>query len=176
MKIRRSLWLALAVAAALNMFGETVSQPPDIVPAANATSPASPAPRLRQLNSAEPTVRTETAQLIDRHELYPARSGNSRDLLAAGTPASRPPPADLRAGMEPSAPNPIPSARYVFAGRRLEGSSVQAFLTRDESSIVVTVGDAIDGDFQVDAIDADQVTLRHLSSGISQVVRAGEIK
>ena len=174
MRIRWPIWLALTGAVGLHVLGGDPPVSPDVVP--SVATPARTAPSLQRPSSSDSAtaVRVDVPTLIDRRALYPARNGESRDLLAGAPPAPRATAPRSVATVAASAPNPIPALPYAFAGRRLDGASVQVFLTRGEKSFVAAVGDVIEGEYRVDAIGPAQVTFMHLASGTSQVMRAGE--
>lgn len=176
MRIRWLIWLGLAGVIALHLFGEEVPVSSDVVPAA-VKVPASAIVLAGDKPPTDPSVGTSATPvpaLVDRHILYPVRPEAGRDLLAGAAPQARPVSA-ARSAATPASSAPVaPPVPYAFAGRQIEGSSVRVFLTRADKSFVAQVGDVLDGEYRVDAIDTRQVSLTHLASGTSQAVRVSE--
>ncbi|HEX6267875.1 MAG TPA: hypothetical protein VFZ81_13390 [Burkholderiales bacterium] len=94
-------------------------------------------------------------------------SKRGRDLFAARSvpaPASTPTPAQPEAPVAPSAP-PNP---YRFAGTALYDGGVKNFITLGDRIYEVKPGMVLDGDYRVQSVTPDSVSLVYLPLGIEQ--------
>jgi hypothetical protein len=81
-----------------------------------------------------------------------------------------PPPPPKALPPPPPAPPPMP---FTYMGRMVEGSTTTVFLTRQDRSYVIKVGDVVDGTYRVDAIDMGGVTFTYLPLNMQQTLAMG---
>lgn len=91
-------------------------------------------------------------------EILPMRAEPATPLRAV--PVAGPPPVAA-----PSGPPPLP---YRYVGRLQEGGADILYLARGEQSLVLRVGDTVEGLYRVLAIGARQIEFEHLASGERQ--------
>lgn len=99
----------------------------------------------------------------------------STDLFAAKTwivPPPPPPPAPPATPLPPPPPM-APPLPFKFMGRLDDGSTLKVFLQGGEKAYVVSVGDVIEGTYQVESIRPGQITLIYLPMNIAQTLSAG---
>ena len=66
---------------------------------------------------------------------------------------------------------PIVAANpYRFAGELRQQGATRRYLVRGDDIVEVNAGDVLDGGYRVDAVDANEVVLVHLASGLRQSV------
>ena len=81
-----------------------------------------------------------------------------------------PPPPPKPVPPPPPAPPPMP---FSYMGRIVEDGKTTLFLTKQDRSYAVKVGDVIDGAYRVDAIDMGGVTLTYLPLKMQQTLATG---
>ncbi|MFN0185205.1 MAG: hypothetical protein ACKVQR_15435, partial [Aquabacterium sp.] len=139
--------------------------------------------------AARPARGTAAATGPDVGPGRPARPVNNSDVMSvpAGWPPVGPRAIGLDAAVTPSAawaslapaaapiaalpaspatpPAAVPLADWVFIGRLDDGSGPRAVLSGPQRTQAVTVGDIVDGQWQVMALPGDEVLLRHRRDG-----------
>ncbi len=184
-KARWLLWLALlAGAAALALFGDKT--PPGAAPGpaaatalalpatATATASAPPAspPRTRAaapleaIEALQPRAALAAAALPPRADLFATPSWRQPAPAAAAKAA---PPAPPASAPPPAAP-PLP---YTVIGKKLEAQTWELFLGRGENAFIVREGATLEAAWLVEKIEPPRATLRHLSTGQTQVLDIG---
>ncbi len=96
-----------------------------------------------------------------------AAAGWGDPAPAAAAPA--PPPAEAAADDPPPAPPAAPPFPYQFVGRMTD-SRPRAILNNAQRSAVVGVGEVVDADWRVDAIEAGGLRLTYLPLGLAQFI------
>ena len=99
---------------------------------------------------------------------WPALDAQARSAWGEAAPvaAAPPPPTPPADAPPPPAAPPFP---YQLVGRLTDGTS-RAILNNAQRSAVVGVGEVVDGQWRVDAIDAAGLRLTYLPLGRSQLV------
>jgi len=188
---QRLTWLLLAlgtllaaerlVSIAANASGAAEAPPPEAAaarPFAQTAQAAKPA-QLAQPSLAVPgtpaaSVDAPAADLLRLQRLA------LRDSATAAEPSADPFAAPLAAGRQRAAPAPqasapearppVPAFSYAYVGSLLDDGERSVFFSRQDGVLRLRVGDNVDGQFRVDAIDAAQLALTHLASGERLVV------
>lgn len=96
-----------------------------------------------------------------------AAAGWGEATVTAAAPA--PPPAEAAADEPPPAPPAAPPFPYQFVGRMTD-SRPRAILNNAQRSAVVGVGEVVDADWRVDAIEAGGLRLTYLPLGLAQFI------
>ncbi|WP_457428202.1 hypothetical protein [Roseateles sp. P5_E7] len=135
----------------------------------DAPEPVAAAPRRTTGASAAPTDWPGPA--ASAHTEWPATDAQARNAwgeaapVAAATAAPATEPAEEQAPPPPTAP-PFP---YQLVGRLSDGAS-RAVLNNAQRSAVVGVGEVVDGQWRVEAIDASGLRVTYLPLGLVQFI------
>lgn len=117
----------------------------------------------------------------------PARAAEQPETLALGALKRQPPeekPADAFGAKSwyvpppppkalpppPPAPPPMP---FTYMGRMVEEGKTTVFVTRQDRSYAIKVGDTIDATYRVDAIEVSGVTFTYLPLNMQQTLAMG---
>lgn len=169
---QRVLWAALAASAAATAWvaSRDESEPP---------SDARGARKLR-VASARPAGPANAGRLDwptalpDERSAWPEAELQAR---AAWGDAPAPPlprvaqvqaPAPNEVDNRPPPPPPPPPFAYQLVGRMAEGGRLRVILTNAQRSLVVGLGEAVDGQWRLDAIEPGGIRLTHTPSGSTQ--------
>lgn len=118
--------------------------------------------------AAEPLPRSAQELLERRGEMRREADVFGASPRAGKTRGAEAPPAVL-----PPAPPKPPPLPFGYGGSgRVNGKRV-LFLERDNRSLLVEVGDIVDGTYRVDALDQNRAVLRFLPMNIAQVMVFG---
>jgi hypothetical protein len=177
---------ALAVAAALVIFGDNrpeadVAEPVDRA-SAPAAAPPAPAPAARVERSERPAAGETAAilRLVPRAELIGA-TGEGAFKGAGGVFQGQnwnPPPAPPPAPSGPPPPPPAPTAPplpFTVIGKGLADGAWEVYLARPDRTYVAKVGTVIDGMYRVDAIAPPTLTITYLPLNQVQQLNIGVI-
>jgi hypothetical protein len=107
----------------------------------------------------------------------PGKEIAAADIFAAKSWAAPPPasPAPATAPPPPPAPPGPPPLPFQFLGRFDDGTTLQAFLQREDKAYVVTAGQIVDGVYRVESIDSAKIALTYLPQGITQNLSVGSL-
>ncbi len=94
------------------------------------------------------------------------------DPFSAHSWTPRPKPAPVAAAPAPVAP-PLP---FRFAGQLQRDSGIEVYLARGEEIFTARQGDTLDGQYQVDSVNATEVSFVHLPSGTRQTLQFSALK
>lgn len=124
------------------------------------------------LTSLEPLV--DRATLIGENE---SQFLKWRNLFASSTWTPPPPPLPLS---KPSAPivEPAPTSPalpYLYIGKKLENNVWEVYLLRGDQSFLAREGVTLEGNYRVDAITPQRLTVTYLPLGQSQSLSIEEI-
>lgn len=81
-----------------------------------------------------------------------------------------PPPPPKALPPPPPAPPPMP---FTYMGRMVEEGKTTVFLTRQDRSYALKVGDTVDATYRVDSIDMGRVTFTYLPLNMQQTLAIG---
>ncbi len=185
-RTRRWLWVGLVGAIALHILGPSSGNLPEVV------ASSTPVPRAGATAVAQPTEPHDTHQahlgppptvaLQPRASLYPPPSAEFRDLLPDEGSSQRMDATSARRAYAPVAPSSSAAAfassaigsaaPYTFSGRVIDAVGVRAILNRSERTYAAAVGDVLDEEYRLDAVDAQQARITHLATGSVYVVHA----
>lgn len=84
-----------------------------------------------------------------------------------------PPPPPKALPPPPPAPPPMP---FTYMGRMVEEGKTTVFLTRQDRSYAIKVGDTIDATYRVDAIETSGVTFTYLPLNMQQTLATGGLR
>lgn len=153
---KRLLWtvLLLTIVAALwplaeNDSADGVAPRPSTGRKPASILDASPARQLRSLTPASP-----------------AREGEIVDLFPRQSYA---PPAVNVAPQKPAAP----ALPFTYGGSYTEGSNVLVFLKEGDKIHTVRLGDTVKGNYRIEKIAPDAITLTYLPLGLQQTLQTG---
>lgn len=90
------------------------------------------------------------------------------DLLAAKSWYVPPPPSTI---VEKPKPPPLP---FVFIGRSINGEHTEVFLSMQESSRIVRVGDIVEKIWRVESIETTEMIFTYLPLGEKQTLFLGD--
>lgn len=170
MNRRRALgWLAFftasAAVAVIPEYFFAPQQPEHLAGAPARVAPTDTAPsQPGRADAAAPVARS-----VPQADLFAAHSWRVAPAPPAFVPAQvalQPPPAP------PMAP-PLP---FTFIGKLDDSERLLVFLLRGEAVHVVGVGDVIDSDYQVEHIDATEMTLVYLPLQLTQSLAVGSTR
>jgi hypothetical protein len=180
--LRLSLWLGLVGVLALHALSPSPQALPEVVAASNSGQ--------RVWTDTEPTRSQHSGSevqaapvLIARAALYPAPTRRFRDLFADGIGGLRTASAGERRPIIFAGPGTAASdgvthkqlAPYAFAGRVVDGTTVRAVLNRADRSYAAAVGEVLDDEYRLDAIEEQQVRITHIPTGLVHVWRAADV-
>ena len=185
MKLRHALMLAaLAVAAWLALFGDktpnaNIAEPADRKGAEKpvAASAASPSPVKASDSVAKKPQKPEPAirALLPRRELIGgASTTNKADPLFASQNWMPPPPPPAK----PVAPPPptAPAIPFTFLGKKLEDAKWEVYLSRGDTTIIVSESTVVDATYRIDSIKPPNLTMTYLPLNQTQVLPIGGIE
>lgn len=96
---------------------------------------------------------------LERREFADSRA----DLFAPVAPRPAPRAARAPAASAPPAPPPLP---FRYLGKFVDDGETAVFLARGDEPVRAEPGATLPGEYRVEALAADAVTLRHLPLGI----------
>jgi hypothetical protein len=137
---------------------------PEVVPPVARDEGAAPA---RQA----PAARTELPRLSERLERAPTVADEVKDLFAA-TSWDRPSGGQGARPAKPAAPT-APAFPYAIAGTLVDGDGLMVVFAKQNQDFVVRVGDVLDGDYRIDSIDRQSITVTYLPLRVTQVLPMG---
>lgn len=154
--------LAATLAAVAWVHEQTPDEPMDapLVPAARKTAERSTAAsdsRLALEKLHRDASAGDTAQIKD---IFQAKSW----YVPPPPPKPGPPP--------PPAPPPLP---FSYMGKLLEDGKLTVFLTQQDRNYAVKAGDTLDGNYRVDAVDAQRVVFTYLPLNMQQTLAIGGV-
>lgn len=169
---QRQRWLVLGGVLALTLTAVVwleEEEPADagVVAAAKPERGAAPARTPEQARGQAAGRQAETLALeaLKRQppEEKPADAFSARSwYVPPPPPKALPPP--------PPAPPPMP---FTYMGRMVEEGKTTVFLTRQDRSYAIKVGDTIDATYRVDAIEVSGVTFTYLPLNMQQTLATG---
>lgn len=161
-KPRTWLWLLLT-AALLATAWLAINQPQDVpIEVVSARGAAAPAGLSRGSSGASPVVVWPQRVTRAAAEAWPRLSQTA--TASWGTPPPPPPPPRVAAVGPPPAPAPLqaPPFPYQLVGRLERADGQRALLTNDVSTQAVAVGAVVDGQWRVDKLDRNSMSVTWL--------------
>lgn len=153
-----ALGLSLAATAWVSQHDDDTSEPVAAVPRRAAARPAAPA------DWPGPAASARTA--------WPALDAQARAAWGEAAPvtaATAPPPTPATPAADAPPPPSAPPFPYQLVGRLTDGAT-RAVLNNAQRSAVVGVGEVVDGQWRVDAIEPTGLRLTFLPLGLSQLI------
>lgn len=134
--------------------------------------PVAAAPRRATATTAASDTQTDwPGAAASARAAWPAMDTAARNAWGEATPvtAAPPPTSELTEMAEAPAPPAAPPFPYQLVGRLTDGAS-RAILNNAQRSAVVGVGEVVDGQWRVDAIEPGGLRLTFLPLGLSQFI------
>lgn len=178
MNSRPVLLMALAVTLALvgwvASHDEAASEPlvaPLVRPAARAVTSGTGAAARSSISELEAALAGTWAPAPLASLRAPWRAADSAAVMAWSPPPPPPIPVAARAAAPSSPPPPqAPPMPYTLIGRLEAEGEVKALLAGPTRTLTAQVGDVLDGDWRVDAIRSNAITLTWLPANSSQTL------
>lgn len=165
----RQRWLVYVVAAVLTLVamrwagGQDREAPPE----AASGRPARETPaRVEPVAAPDVNLDRLARRAHDRPSGDLFKPNSWREIALAEARRSAPPSPPPK----PQAP-PLP---FKYMGKLVEGERTLVFLTRADRNHIVKAGDTIDGDYRVDEVGEQSITLTYLPLGERQHLALGE--
>ena len=171
MKLTRAqvlLALALGVVGLLAWFAprETSDESGLVEPAARARSATQPASATTSQSPArQNALAPEPRQALD---------GTTPDLFKTASWFVPPPPQRQQSAIaQPPAPPQAPPLPFTFMGRYDDGVKPIYLLTRGDLVVTASVGDKLDGTYQLEALQGDSLVINYLPLNQKQTLDVG---
>jgi hypothetical protein len=170
---------ALAVAAALAIFGDKSADVEVAEPVRTAAAPARVAPKASERSASTSAANAAILRLVPRAELIGA-TGEGAFQEAGGVFQGQnwnpPPPMAAAEAAGPPSPPPAPTAPplpFTVLGKGLADGAWEVYLARPDRTYVARVGTVIDGMYRIDAIAPPTMTITYLPLNQVQQLNIG---
>jgi hypothetical protein len=131
-----------------------------------AVAPADATAERLRLGELEAAGRRGRMQADSSKNLFPSERWNQGEFVEAARGA---PPSPL-----PSAQPQAPPLPFAFMGKLVDAETTIVFLTRDDRTYLVRLGDTVDAAYRIEEIGQETMTLTYLPLGVRQSLGIGD--